>query len=186
MTQITLDEAREQLVGATSVYKDVEAAIAEIVEGESTPERVLRHVELRGALNDAATALIEAKATFEQIQTETARRRRERAQAQLAEVEGELVGAVAEAEEDMDRFARSAQKVLELAKRRYGHRQEITGRAPRSLLARSSVHGWLTWRLQPLELPDMDNPPHHYRAPLAELLGLNTETEHTHDNGDDQ
>lgn len=177
MSQMTIDEAREQLVEATAKYNELESALKESIAGESTPERVLRHVELQGALHDAAQHLIESKNKFEDISAETAARRRERAQADLIEVEGELVEAVAIAETQVGILSESVARVLDLSKRRYAHRQEATGRAPRSLLARNATVGWLAWRLQDLELPGLDHPPHHYRARLAELLGLTNTTD---------
>lgn len=177
MPQMTIDEAREQLVEATAKYNELESALKESIAGESTPERVLRHVELQGALHDAAQQLMESRNLFEDISAETAARRRERAQADLAEVEGELVDAVAIAETHLETLSESLARVLHLSKQRYAYRQEATGRAPLSLLARNATVGWLAWSLQDLELPGLDHPPHHYRAPLAELLGLTNTTD---------
>ena len=172
MTQMTVDEARDALVEATAKYRDVEAALAQSVAGESTPDRVLRQVELQGDLVQAAGILIQAKKSFEVINAETAARRRDRARQDLATAEAELVEAIADAEVRLEALSEALARVLAISRRRYAYRQEATGKAARSLLARNTVEGWLAWRLQALELPGFDHPPHHYRAPLAELLGL--------------
>ena len=174
MSQITIDEAREKLDEVTARYRDIEQALAETIPGETTPERVVRSVELQGALHDVAQDLIATRDLYNRLSKETADRRRERATTELAKVEAELVDAVSTSEQDIEKLASSLARVLDLSKQRYAYRQEATGRAPRSLLARGAVHGWLTWRLQRLELPDLDHPSQHYRAPLDELLGLNT------------
>jgi hypothetical protein len=177
MTQITVNEAKELLAQATARYREIEKRIADEVPGESTPERVIRTVELQAALHEAAQDLIEAERTATEVDKETTAKRRERAKAELDTVETELVEAVAEAEADMAKLNTSLARVLDLSKRRYAYRQEATGRAPRSLLARNAVQGWLTWRVSSHELPGMDHAPAHYRAPLDELLGLNTKTD---------
>lgn len=167
----TIDEAKGLLEDATARYRKVEEALAESVAGETTPERVLRHVELRGALHDAAQGLIAAKQSFEAIVTETSDRRRERAQADLVAAEEQLVEVVADAERDIEKLTKSLERVLDVSKKRYAFRQEATGRASRTMLARNAIVGWIQYRVRDLELPDFESP-RHYRADLAGLLGL--------------
>lgn len=159
MPNMTLAAAQEELLGATRSYKEIEEALVEQVPGEATPERVIRTTELKGALHDAAVRLIDAKETFARVERETAQKRRERAEKDLADVEAELVHAVHDLETSVDGLVGLMATVLDLSKKRYAYRQEATGRAPRSLLARTSTFGWLCWRLQDLALPDLDTPP---------------------------
>jgi hypothetical protein len=177
MKTITLDEAREQLREAEVHYRAVEAKRNQTFDGVATAERVLAQVETQAELEEAARVLLKARETHAEVEKVTTEKRRERGRIELGAVETELVEAVAVAEADMAQLSTSIRRVLELSKRRYAYRQEATGRAPRSLLARNATVGWLAWRLRDLELPGLDHPPHHYRSPLAELLGLTTQTD---------
>ena len=176
---ITLEEATEQLRDAEQQYREVEKALGETTPGTPTADRVVRNVELQGQLHDAAQQLIAARDTHQKVEKETTKRRRERGRVQLAEVEEQLLAVVEEAESDIEKLKASIGLVLELSKKRYAHRQEATGRASRSLLARNAAHGWLAWHMSSLELPGMDHAPKHYRAPLVELLGLDSDNNTT-------
>ena len=186
MSTITLEEAREQLREAEHQYRDIEKALTETTPGTPTAQRVVRNVELQGQLHDAAQQLIKARDVHQKVERQTIEKRRERAQGELAKVEEELADVVEEAEADVARLKTTIGRVLELSKKRYAHRQEATGKASRSLLARNATHGWLVWHMSDHELPGMDHAPKHYRAPLAELLGLANETTTTTTTGDNE
>ena len=174
MSTITLEEARDQLREAEAHYREIEKELAETAPGTPTAERVVRNVELQGQLHDAAQQLIKARDTHKQVEKQALDKRRARGYVQLAKVEEELVTVVEKAEADMAKLKTTIGRVLDLSKQRYAYRQEATGRASRSLLARNAAHGWLHWHMSSLELPGMDHAPKHYRAPLIELLGLDS------------
>lgn len=176
MPKITVEEATEQLREAEAKYRSVEAKRSQTIEGVPTAERVLAQVEIQAELEEAARLLLDAKEVHAKVEKATNEKRRERGRVELEAVEAELVEAVGQAETDLAKLHTSIGRVLLLSKRRYAHRQEATGRAPRSMLARNAVHGWLVWRLGEHDLPGMDHAPPHYRAPLDELLGLDTKT----------
>lgn len=170
---MTVDEAREQLRQAEAHYLAVESEGNRMTEGQSTPERVLRQVELAAALQEAAQALIEAKATFTEIDERAKENRRQRARNEMPDVEEELVTAIDQAESDMAALEATLATLLGLAKKRYALMAEASGRSQPRLLARSGVAGWIQFRLGGgLELGDLGTAPHRYRLPLAEILGL--------------
>ncbi len=175
MTKLTLDEARSQLHEAEAKYRTIEAEQQQLASEDSTADRVLRDVEIKGALFDAANEVIEVKKKFDEVKAESEARRRSRAAVELAEAEMLLGQTVDEAELRIAELQETLARVLALSKRRYAHRQELTGRAPRSHLGRAIVTGWLQFRLRDLDLPDLGHPPHHHRDSLAHLLGLGDE-----------
>jgi hypothetical protein len=180
----TVDEARTELLQAEAHYLAIEKERGEEVVGVATPERVLREIELTGALADAAQRLITAREVFTTAEQEAEKARRSHSDAELRKVELELVAAVGAAERVMSDFEPALRRVIDLSRRRYSYRKDSGRTAPMSLLARGATVGWLQWRLQDLELPDLGVPPHYHRAPLAVLLNLPNRPESKEQNDD--
>ena len=171
MNQMKEDEARSDLIEAEKAYREIEDELVNPPPGQSTAERVIREVELKAALVAASETLVRVRGEFTGIKEANQERRRTQANVDLAATETALVAAVEDAESNIATLASSLTNVMDLSKKRYGYRQEATGRAPRSMLARNSVVGWIKYRLRDLDLPEFAAPK-YYRAPLAELLGL--------------
>jgi len=171
MNLMTEDEARQDLIEAEKAYREIEDELVNPPPGQSTAERVIREVELKAALVAASETLVEVRGEFTGIKEANQERRRRHARSDLADTETALITAIEKAETDVATLASSLTNLMDLSKKRYGYRQESTGRAPRSMLARNSVVGWIKYRLRDLDLPEFVAPK-YYRAPLAELLGL--------------
>lgn len=171
MNLMTEDEARQDLIEAEKAYREIEDELVNPPPGQSTAERVIREVELKAALVAASETLVRVRGEFTGIKEANQERRRRHARSDLADTETALVAAIEKAETDVATLASSLTNLMDLSKKRYGYRQESTGRAPRSMLARNSVVGWIKYRLRDLDLPEFVAPK-YYRAPLAELLGL--------------
>lgn len=169
---MTVDEAREALIAAEQDYLEIEKQIKEDHVGLSTPERVLANIELKSDYEQAAQALVEAKAKFEKVEQETSERLRAQAEEKLGNVEEELGAAVRQAEQNMGALAEELASVIALSKQRYAHTKTARGRASQSLLARRQIAGWLRHRLSDLELADLGRADKYHRDQLANLLGL--------------
>lgn len=169
---LTVDEAREALITAERNYLEIEKQIKEDHVGLSTPERVLANIELKADYEQAAQALVEAKAQFEKVEQETNDRLRTEAESKLKDVESQLASAVGEAEAAMDGLFEQLAEVVNLSKQRYAHAKTARGRASQSMLARRQISGWLRHRLSDLELADLGRAERHHRDRLANLLGL--------------
>ena len=164
-------DARKALDAAERHYLEIEAQLKTEPPGLSTADRVVRETELNHAIVDAAGRVAEARAEYEELRNSAIELRQEEAVAELAAIEAELARLTVSAEDRGEQLAELLLRILELSRRRYALRQEATGRAPQSMLARNAVAGWLMWMVQELDLPDF-NAPHHYRDQLAHLLGL--------------
>lgn len=186
MGTVTVDEAREALVEAERHYLTIEAAIKETRPGLSPPERVLQNIERRAEFEEAARVLIDAKAQYEKIQTETNERLRAEAEEKLAGVVDDLSIAVERAELAMTALFNELDIVISLSKERYAHMVTARGRAPRSVLARAQTAGWIRHGLSRLELADLGRAERHHRDRLGNLLGLDNQTNDfdTTDGGD--
>ena len=132
---------------------------------------MIREVELKAALVAASETLVRVRGEFTGIKEANQERRRTQANVDLADTETALIVAIEKAESDVATLTSSLTNLMNLSKKRYAYRQEATGRAPRSMLARNSVVGWIKYRLRDLDLPEFVAQK-YYRAPLAELLGL--------------
>lgn len=171
MNQMTEDEARADMVEAQRAYVEIEEQFTNPPPELNTAERIIREIELKAALLEAQEKLTSAMDEYTSMRQANILERTRRAVEDLAAIEAELAKAVEQAENDLANIVHSVGRVLELSKKRYAHRQEATGRAPQSMLARNSAVGWIKYRLQDLDLPEFAAP-RHYRSPLAELLGL--------------
>jgi hypothetical protein len=174
MAQTTLDEARDRLREAEAKFLAIETEQNEDIGRLATPERVLRQIELTGALQEAAQELIAAKTAFAEVESATAEARRHQAAVELVDIERELAEKVVRAEAEMSQLQETLGSILTLGKRRYATRHEMTGGAPMRLLARGPVAGWIKYRLgDQLDLPDLGHAePHHRGVGLGQLLGL--------------
>ncbi len=184
MDKMKVDEAREALRQAEIDYGEVEARHQSTLNKTSTAEVVLDRIETRSELEAMAQRLLAARDRVIEIDREVTELRVATAKEQLADVEAELVVAVRDAEAAVAGLEPVLKRVIDLSRKRYAYKKDAGMTAPMSLLARGATTGWLQWRLRELELPDLEHPPHHFRAPLADLLGLTHITPHDHEEVD--
>ncbi len=159
---------------AEEAYQAARREYEAVAGGPLTADRLLRRIELHDALKAAAEELEESKATRNQVVERESREKRDRVKSGLTDVEAELAKQARSAETLMDALAEVLESVVDLSKKRYSLRADISGSADRRLLPAPKLAGWIQWRLGPLAPFELGRAQHHERHPLAELLHVDT------------